>query len=119
MENPIENAIDIIKAMSEASKDKLYLKVNLPDTISGYRSGNGEGCWALPYTEEDKEILDKDEKDTKAKIILCNDSIYYRPLVYGSVLQVEIRPDARPVLDIEWMQEQLAPIGVDFRALLD
>jgi hypothetical protein len=116
--NPIENNVDKIKSYSEDEISKLYIKVNLPSNISSYNSGNGEGCWAIPNTDEDAVILNEDKDKTTAKIILCNDSVYFPPLVYGSVLQVEIRCGQRAVLDVNWMHEQLLKIDLDFINIL-
>lgn len=116
MNNPLNVNTDIIEKFTNEELEKLYLQVNLPDKHSSYLSGNGEGCWAIPLTKEDKVFLDEDKPNTTAKIILCNGSVYFPPIVYGTVLQVEIRSGKRPVLDIEWMQKQLKDSGVDFKA---
>jgi hypothetical protein len=42
--NPIEVNVDKIKSYSEDEISKLYLQVNLPDSMGSYKSGNGEGC---------------------------------------------------------------------------
>lgn len=38
------------------STDTEQIKVNLPDSIEKFESGNGEGIWAKPYTENDSKI---------------------------------------------------------------
>jgi hypothetical protein len=69
-------------------------------------------------TDKDANILSADKEKTTAKIILCNGSVYFPPVVYGSVLQVEIRNGQRPVLDINWMHEQLKKVDLDFLKIL-
>lgn len=118
-ENPVENKADYLRTLDDDVLNKGYLKVNLPDNMRGYQGGNGEGCWAYPLTEEDARIIEEDKSGQKAKIILCNHSFYFPPLVYGSVLQVEMRPGFRPVLDIYWLHELLNPTGIDFLAILN
>ena len=115
------NKSSYLNSLSEEDFDKLsinYLKFNIPMSIESYNSSNGEGCWALPYSEKDQKLFVLNEKGTFAKIILCNDSVYFQPLIYGTVLQVEIRGgDIRPILDINWMQKKLNGI-IDFIELL-
>ena len=80
-----------------------YIKVNLPNTREKFRSGNGEGIWAVPYTKEDQKISDDNILRTTFKVIVLNDCIYY-PFRYGVIIQVKIvNVDQRPILDKEWL----------------
>lgn len=98
---------ETISKYTDDQLETLYLKINICDSLDAYLNGNGEGVWAIPLDEENKKILDEDKENTTAKIIMFNDSVYFRPLQAGSVIQVEIRPGYRPVMDINWMDEQL------------
>ena len=98
---------------SVALNDSNLFKGNIPDSKDSYESGNGEGCWWTFETPKDKEVYEGDKEGTTFMAILCNDSIYY-PLVYGTVIQMEVRHAFRPVVDMKWFKEQLATIDVDF-----
>lgn len=117
--DPYVCGLPIIRSKSDQELQKLYLKVNIPGDMAAYKRGNGEGMWAIPLSDGDRIILDADKHGTTAKVILCNDSLYYPPMCYGTVLQVEMREGFRPVLDIDWAHEVLAPIGIDFKAILE
>lgn len=115
MKNPIQNVWDAThEKYSDEELNSLYLKANLCDSMEAYTDGIGEGIWAIPLDEDNKKLLDDDKKGTFAKIITFNNSLYFPALAAGSVVQVEIRPGNRPVLDINWMQEQLKDI-TDFK----
>lgn len=85
----------------ELNEDK-YFKVNIPDSKEGYNSGNGEGMWCQPLTEEDEKIYESGSGSFD--VVLLNDSVYIPPLFYGTVIRAEARGNKRPVLDIEWLR---------------
>jgi hypothetical protein len=85
--------------------DDDYIKVNLPDTLAKFRSGNGEGIWAVPYTKNDIKICASNNVGTRFKVVVFNDCIYY-PFRMGDIIQVEIiDEDQRPILDKEWLDK--------------
>lgn len=72
-----------------------HIKVNIPDTISKFESGNGEGIWAVVCSADDmsKVVL----KEGNAKVFICNDSVYWPKFVYGSEVEVDCSRPGRPV----------------------
>ena len=77
------------------------MKVNLPGSIAKFETGNGEGIWARPYTENDSKIYGDSILNTPFEVILLNHAITY-PFPWGSVITVRnITKDGRPVLDKE------------------
>lgn len=80
-------------------KNKNYeIKINLPDDSIKHRLGNGEGIWAIPINLKDYLKWNDDSKFDTIKVMLLNDSLYYPTLTWGSVIEVELRGDKRPVL---------------------
>lgn len=88
---------------SEIDVENDIFKVNLPNSIQKFESGNGEGIWAAYLTTEDKMIENSSEIGSTFKVVVLNDCIYY-PFTYGSVIQVKTTgKETRPVLDKEWI----------------
>lgn len=81
-----------------------HIKVNLPSNEESYKSGNGEGCWALA-DEEVKAAYDNDEKEGDYTVILDNDSFYYPGLMAGTKIPIEMRGTNRPVAPYKWLVE--------------
>jgi hypothetical protein len=73
-----------------------YFKLNLPESIESYSTGNGEGIWALTDKATKKE-LDEDKKQGQFIAWACNDSVYYPHIKYGSAILCEFRGGFRPV----------------------
>ena len=96
-----------VKDFSKPASD-YYFKVNLPDTLDSYKSGNGEGVWA--YTDfESYEKWKNDEKDSIIYVRILNDSIYYNGLEYGDLVPVELRGEYRPVAMYEELIGKYGP----------
>lgn len=87
--------------------DPRVVKVNLPELDSGgFKTGNGEGCWAYIRKPEDIEKYDKGRGTFE--VILLNSSVYYMGfLLWGSVITVEGRGQNRPVLNEEWIKSKI------------
>lgn len=79
-----------------------HIKVNLPSNKGNYKSGNGEGCWAL-VDDETKEAYDNDVESGEYKAILDNDSFYYPGLLAGKEIPIEMRGEFRPVVPYQWL----------------
>jgi len=101
---------EIMTEELELNEDN-FLKFNLPNTRQGFDSGNGEGVWGVPLTEEGQKIYDNDASVGETfEVILLNNSIYY-PFPYGTILTVQTRGSNRPVIDYEWLDERVASTG--------
>lgn len=96
----------------------LCVKVNIPFNMKGYNNGNGEGCWALPLTENDFNIINKGVSNEKAFVVLCNSSIYCSNLKWSTVIQVNIVTGKRPILDIHWLHQILKNHDINYLKLL-
>lgn len=118
-EKTFEQRPEVITSLAEGELEKQCIKVNIPSDMVSYNGGNGEGCWALALTPEDAEIIATDNHKAKAKVVLCNSSIYCPVLEWSTVIQVEMRHGLRPILDIDWMQEQAKKDGIDYIAMLE
>ena len=98
----IESALKKIND-KEIDTEKNQIKVNLPDTIEKFKTGNGEGVWAVPYSEEDLKICNSLELNKDFNVVLLNQPICY-PLQWGSVITVKtLQKDCRPVLSRDWI----------------
>jgi hypothetical protein len=82
------------KEMKALGKD--YFKLNLPDSIGNYSSGNGEGIWALT-DKATKKQMDADKEHGQFVAWACNDSFYYPNIRYGTAILCEFRGVNRPV----------------------
>lgn len=80
------------------------IKVNLPDTHAGFDSGNGEGIWLQPLRQQDVDVYNAETAGETFLGFLLNGSIYYPPLIWGTVIKVKnMKADARPLIDKEWL----------------
>ena len=73
--------------------------VNLPRNWPSYKSGNGEGVWAVALKEEDYAQYTSISDNGTMEVMLLNDSIHYSKLKWGTIVEAEHRGDKRPVLD--------------------
>lgn len=88
-----------------------YIKVNLPSSIEDYKTGNGEGMWAVVASQEDFDIEQAEVEGTKFKVYLCNDSFYYPDdYPWGSEVIAESRGSEYRAVAV-W--EELSKIGRD------
>jgi hypothetical protein len=81
-----------------------YLKVNLPDSLRGFNTGDGEGIWACPVSSDDIEIYKADVKGSEFFVYALNDCICY-PIKCASIIKVKCTGGCRPVLSYEWIDE--------------
>ena len=85
-----------------------YIKVNLPDTLEAYEHGNGEGVWCL-VDAETKRAHDENMTGGGYVALLDNDSWYWRGLMHGAELPIELRGDYSPVDPFEWLAANYRP----------
>jgi len=85
------------KKMERLIKAYKCFKVNLPSTISEYRTGNGEGIWVVAASASDNKLIRGDSINKQFFAYLCNDSVYYPNLPYGSRVLFETRGGSRSV----------------------
>lgn len=86
--------------MAEYTK---HIKANLPRNAEDYENGSGEGCFFL-VSERTKEAHDTNESGTVYEGLLDNDSIYYKDLLHGTLLPIEMRGERRPVVPLDYLQ---------------
>ncbi len=98
----LENCVRDLIIGDKILNENDYLKLNLPSTIDGFETGNGEGVWGCPLTKKDLYISKNDDDDTTFQVILLNDSIYY-PFPYGTILTAKCIYGFRPVLSYKWI----------------
>jgi len=102
---------DIHGPESENTIQDLYrlyncVKVNLPEDESKWVSGNGEGVWAAPCSEEDSQkCRDDNSYHEDAFVRLMNQPLFH-PLIWGDKIRVQTRGDKRPVAYLEEMSEE-------------
>lgn len=78
-----------------------HVKVNLPEDEDKWASGNGEGVWATPCSEEDaNRCRDDNSHGEDAFVRLCNQPIMHL-LVWGNKIRVQTRGSSRPVAYLE------------------
>lgn len=98
----------IIRKMEEDPQllnEENYIKVNLPTTLAKFKSGNGEGIWAIPYEMNDQRISDKNILGTKFNVVVLNNCLSY-PFRVGDIIQVKIiNEEQRPIIDKEWLDQ--------------
>jgi hypothetical protein len=83
--------------MGRLIKNYKYFKLNLPSTIDEYRFGNGEGVWAVAASASDNKLARDDSVNKQFEAYLCNDSVYYPHMPFGSRVLGETRGGCRPV----------------------
>ncbi len=85
-----------------------HFKINLPNIKRSYLSGNGEGCFCIPLTIEDKRKMKDDNSICeKFKFILMNDSMYYPELKHLDILEGKTQGKYRPILFIPEFEKEL------------
>ncbi len=86
-----------ITELDKLVKQHKYIRLNLPDTIGRYNSGNGEGIFAVIAEPEDREKYDKDQLGGQFFAYSCSDSFYYPDIHCGDLILAEFRGVNRPV----------------------
>lgn len=108
---------NLLPFVNDVKQDETMLfKGNLPLNLTDLANGNGEGCWFQFLNPEDKEKYEANGDET-IEAILLNDSVYWPPIEYGTVLKLKGRGDKRPVLDVDWVQEMLKD-EIDFKQIM-
>jgi hypothetical protein len=96
-----------------------YFKLNLPNSVAEFISGNGEGIWVYPLTDADKTIYDNDIKGETFDCIVMNDCITY-PIQCGSIIKGRITgSDTRPTIDFDWFDNTIKTVSNDEMSLKD
>lgn len=86
-----------IEEVSKMGKEIGYFRLNLPESVSAYQRGNGEGIFAVCETA-DKKKLDNDTSGHQFIAWAANDSVYYPGRVMcGTAILAEMRGNKRPV----------------------
>jgi len=77
------------------------VKVNLPEDEGKWASGNGEGVWAAPCSEEDA-VKCRDDRSYGEDVFvrLMNQPIMHA-LVWGDKIRAQTRGENRPVAYLE------------------
>ena len=104
LQNALGVRINNYPFQKETFEDDNIIKANLPSSAAEYRVGAGEGCFFL-VSDEVKKAYDTDEKGTTYQGILDNDSYYFKGLLHGETLPLEMRGDKRPVVPYTWLIE--------------
>ena len=99
----LENKANIVP--EDLKGNKRLVKFNIPENLSSYKSGNGEGCWG--YIEDDETYDQYDKGVGQFNIILLNDCWEYPVLKYGTVCLVDGLGDKRPVVNWKWLKEAI------------
>lgn len=85
------------KKMKRLVKAYNYFKLNLPPSFDEYRSGNGEGIWAVAASAADNKLARGNSEDKQFEAYLCNYSTYYPHMSFGTRVLCETRGEYRPV----------------------
>jgi len=80
----------------ELSGNRRVVKVNVPDSEAGFKSGNGEGMWG--YIRREEDLQKYDEGKGEFEVILLNTSVYWPQLPWGTIITAEGRGGNRPVI---------------------
>lgn len=80
-----------------------YIKVKLPETKEN--DNNGEGCWAIMSSKTFVECDSDMQCEKTYKAVLCNNSLFFNGLDYGTIIPVKSRGNLRPVVPYEWLNE--------------
>ena len=84
---------------------RLYtIKVNLPQTLKYFKTGNGEGCFVIVDEETYKAYL-LDLKKKNCIGILYNDSFEYPRFTVGTLIHFEMRGKKRPVANYHFLND--------------
>ena len=103
-------ALCLKSALREISEGKIntsedLIKVNLPDSIEKFKTGNGEGIFATYYSDKDKEIGEAGKAGELFEVVVLNNALYY-PFRWGSIITVKSNgTEYRPNLDKEWISK--------------
>jgi hypothetical protein len=85
-----------------------YIKVNLPDSAESYKSGHGEGVWAV--VDDQTFVKHSNNENGISFAMILNDSLYYPGIDIGFVVPIELRGDKRPVVpydELLFLYEQI------------
>lgn len=82
-----------------------YFKVNLPSSIEDFTTGNGEGVWCKSTRKYTDMANSKDFNNVTILVEILNDSLYYKGLMCGDIIPVELRGCNRPVAYINELEK--------------
>lgn len=84
-------------------ENKGHIKINLPESLEGFKKGLGEGIW-IEIDMSFREIYNGSTIGGSYEGKLLNDSVYYPLLEWGSTVRFELRGSNRPVAFFEDLQ---------------
>ena len=112
----MERIMNIKELEERVEKAKEYgmFKINLEDFENG-----GEGLWACPVSQEDKDIYESSSAGKEFSVFLLNQAISCFPLnSWGARIKVKTTgKDTRPVVNVGDFIEQLQNAGDDYPSI--
>lgn len=97
---------DVLEALSDREKAAGYVTFNIPDPTD-HTMKTTEEAWGW-VTPEDRAKYDDNYYYGPLKVILCGDSVYYMGiLVAGIEVEIWCNGKKRPILDPDWVEENL------------
>lgn len=102
----ITNRGDFIESLSKEQFDSGLVRFQIPDDEDPSLGGT-ERVWGWA-TSEDKEKYDDDSYYGELTVILLNTPLnYYGKLAWGDEVRVMCRGECVPILDHDWIKENL------------
>lgn len=101
-------ALGLKSALREISEGKIntsenLIRVNLPNSIEKFKTGNGEGIWATYYSDKDKDIGESGKAGELFEVVVLNNALTY-PFRCGTIITVKSNgTNYRPNLHKEWI----------------
>ena len=97
---------DFLESLSDKEKSAGYVTFNIPDPTDPTMKATEEAwAWMSP---DDRKKYDDDYYYGPLKAILCDDAVYYMGiLVAGVEVVIWCNGKKRPILDPDWVEENL------------
>ena len=104
--NNIINKKDFIESLTEEEFNAGTIKFNIPNEQNIY-SLNGEGVWGWVSSEDKDKYYDDTYNGTIIAILLNSPFNYKELLNWGDEVRLKCLGCNRPILDPEWVKENL------------
>lgn len=101
----IINKEEFLKTLTDEQLNAGYLKFDIPDEDDA--TYNGECVWGWAAPEEKEKYNDLTYKGKITAILLNQPIEYYGRLNWADEVVLKCRGDNKPVLDSEWIKENL------------